>query len=127
MNRPWSLVGREQFVTVFRQGRAYAGSVVVVRVLPNGLQYSRLGMVVSKKVGGAVVRNRAKRRIRAAVDIRALPPGWDVVVIARTSINSAEYRELERELRQLLVRAGVDKPDRSDADCGGSILSEDHF
>ncbi len=101
--------------------------MVVVRVLPNGLEWSRLGVVVSKKVGGAVVRNRAKRRIRAAVNIRALPPGWDVVVIARTSIQSAQYQDLERELRQLLVRAGVEKADCFDAGCHRSPVSEDHL
>lgn len=92
---------------MFRQGKRCSGSLVVVRVLPNGLDRSRLGVVVTKKVGGAVDRNRAKRRIREAVNIRAILPGWDVVVIARTSIQSAEYRDLERELQQLLVRAGV--------------------
>ncbi len=100
---------------------------MVVRVLPNGLGVSRLGVVVSKKVGGAVVRNRAKRRIRAATNIRAVPPGWDVVVIARTSIQSAEYRDLERELRELLVRAGVCTSDCLDGHCSGSSVPEDNF
>lgn len=99
----------------------------MVRALPNDLGVSRLGVVVSKKVGGAVVRNRAKRRIRAAVNIRALPPGWDVVVIARTSIQSAEYRHLESELRQLLVRAGVCAPNCIGRGCRGSSVSEDHL
>lgn len=98
---------------------------MVVRVLPNDVGVSRLGVVVSKKVGGAVVRNRAKRRIRAAVNIRALPPGWDVVVIARTRIQSAEYRHLESELRQLLVRAGVCASNCNDRGCRRSALPED--
>ncbi len=92
---------------MFRQGSGYPGSFVVLRVLRNGLDTSRLGLVVGKKVGGAVQRNRAKRLIREAVRIRALEAGWDVVVIARPGIQSAEYHEVERQLQGLLLRAGV--------------------
>jgi ribonuclease P protein component len=107
MSRLASLSGNEQFTTVFRRGRAFSGSVVVVRVVLNGLDRSRLGLVVGKKVGGAVQRNRAKRRIRQFVNSRALVSGWDVVVIARTGMDSAEYRDIERELEQLFGRAGL--------------------
>ena len=92
---------------MFRQGSGYPGSLVVLRVLRNGLDTSRLGLVVGKKVGGAVQRNRAKRFVREAVSIRALEAGWDVVVIARPGIQSAEYQDVERELQGLLLRAGV--------------------
>ncbi|MBE9505231.1 MAG: ribonuclease P protein component [Chloroflexi bacterium] len=107
MRKPWSLARREQFACVFRQGSGYPGSLVVLRVLRNGLDTSRLGLVVGKKVGGAVQRNRAKRFVREAVSIRALEAGWDVVVIARPGIQSAEYQDVERELQGLLLRAGV--------------------
>jgi ribonuclease P protein component len=107
MRRLRSLATGEQFAAVFRRGRAYFGSVVVVRVLPNGLDQSQLGLVVGKKVGGAVDRNRAKRRIRQIVYGRALTPGWDVVVIARSGIHSAKFRDLEHELGHLLERARI--------------------
>lgn len=112
---------------MFRRGRFYSGSTLMVRVLPNGLGWSRLGVVAGKKVGSAVERNRAKRRIREAVNIRAMPLGWDVVVIARTSIRSAEYRDLERELRQLLVRAGVLNASGCGVDRPCSHIPEDHI
>jgi len=127
MMKGWSLTTGEEFASVFRRGRAYYGTSVAVRVLPNELDRSRLGLVVGKKVGGAVERNRAKRRIRQIVGIRALTPGWDIVVIARAGIHRAEYRDLERELRRLLHKAGVVGACDGVGDCRDSVLSEDHL
>lgn len=125
MRRPWSLARREQFTAVFRRGRGYPGDLIVVRVLRNGLGLSRLGLVVGKQVGGAVQRNRAKRLIREAVRIRALVPGWDVVVVARPSIRGAKYQDVEQELRRLLARAGVVVETHRAGDCADPGVSED--
>ena len=107
MRRAWSIARREQFDRVFRRGKVAHGSLASVRALPNGQDNSRLGLVVGKRIGCAVQRNRAKRLIREAVDVRALPAGWDVVVTARPGIQSAKYADVEQELRGLLVRIGV--------------------
>jgi len=127
MTRPWSLARREQFTAVFRKGRGYPGSLIVVRILRNDFDYSRLGLVVGKQVGGAVQRNRAKRLIREAVNIRALVPGWDVVVIARPGIRGAKCQDVERELRQLLTKAGVVGQGRDAGNRVDSGVSEDHL
>lgn len=117
----------EQFSLVFRRGRACYGTLVAVRVLANTLGVSRLGLVVGKKVGGAVERNRAKRRIRHIVDVRALPPGWDLVVIARSGMHSAQYRDVERELRRLLCRAGVLSACGAGDGRPDQVVPEDHL
>jgi len=127
MRKPWSLARREQFTCVFRQGSGYPGSLVVLRVLRNGLDTSRLGLVVGKKVGGAVQRNRAKRFVREAVSIRALEAGWDVVVIARPGIQSAEYQDVERELQRLLLRAGVRSAGGAGGHCRDKGVPENGF
>jgi ribonuclease P protein component len=127
MRRLRSLATSEQFAAVFRQGLAYFGRIVVVRVLPNGLDRSQLGLVVGKKVGCAVVRNRAKRRIRQVVNGRALVPGWDVVVVARSGIQSAEYRDVERELGHFLDKAGITEPRRVCDNRPDSVVPENHI
>ena len=127
MRKPWSLAKREQFTAVFRRGRGYPGSLIVVRVLRNDFDYSRLGLVVGKQVGGAVERNRAKRLIREAVNIRALVPGWDVVVIARPGIRGAKYRDVEQELWQLLTKAGVVGQSRDAGNRVDSGVPEDNL
>lgn len=65
--------------------------------------------VAGRRVGGAVVRNRARRVLRAAwreiaPDVR---PGLDVALVARAGIRGAKTEELVTEMRELLARAGV--------------------
>lgn len=127
MRKPWSLTRRQQFDRVFRQGRVAHGVLTSVRALPNGQENSRLGLVVGKRVGGAVQRNRAKRLIREAINIRVLPAGWDVVVSARPGIHSAKYTDVEREVRGLLVRTGVLGPRGDGTGLHHSRISEDHI
>ena len=73
------------FSRVYRDGVSAADSVLVVIACRNGLQYSRLGVVVSRRVGNAVVRNRWKRRMREVFRRHRdqIPTGWDLVVRPR--------------------------------------------
>ena len=76
----------------------------MVRVLSNGLDHSRFGFLVSKRIGNAVVRNRVRRRLREVVRLTPVKPGWDAIFIARRDINQANFRELKRAAETLLRR-----------------------
>lgn len=67
----------------------------------------RVGFVVSKAVGNAVVRNRTKRRLRAAVasELAGIPAGVDVVVRAQPDASGVTYAELSESLKPLLHKA----------------------
>jgi ribonuclease P protein component len=62
---------------------------------------ARVAVVASRKVGGAVARNRAKRRLRGALQDAAPPAGGDYVVVARPALLDADGSELRRELARL--------------------------
>jgi ribonuclease P protein component len=71
----------------------------------------KIGFVTSKRIGGAVARNRVRRRLREIVrrDQEELENGFWLVLVARPSAAAAEYAALEKDWRQLIRRAAVSK------------------
>ena len=76
-------------------------------LLANTLPYSRFGFSVSNRVGGAVQRNRIKRRLRECIRLRMalIQPGWDMVFIAKYPIGSATFQQMDAACARLLRRA----------------------
>ena len=96
-----------QFDIVYNGGKSWAGKEIVLRALPNALDASRFGFVVSRRLGKATVRNRVKRRLREVARQTPVQPGWDIVVVARVPAAGADYQSLEKSVRTLLLRAGI--------------------
>ena len=101
-----------EFERVYRQGRSHANRFLVLYTFPRGGEAGpRLGLSVSRKVGGAVERNRVKRLLREAFSAtsEALPPGHDVVVVARPDVRDLADREglagVARALDELVDKA----------------------
>jgi ribonuclease P protein component len=80
---------------------------MVLNYLRNDCGISRSGFTVSKRIGKAVDRNRARRRMRHAVRLLwdLVEPGWDLIWVARPGINEAEFTELQDACARLLRRA----------------------
>ena len=93
---------RVEFTAVQNGGRRVSGRYLTLLGRPNALTNDRLGVVASRKVGGAVVRNRAKRRLRDVFRRRpsadaGLHPAWDLVAIAKSELAGAPFPLVETE------------------------------
>ena len=98
---------RKDFAAAYRTGRVQSSRLLVLRVSPNGSNVTRFGFVAGKVVGGAVVRNKIKRRLREAARMTATAAGFDIVIGARKPSATASYRELCEALYALVKRAAV--------------------
>jgi ribonuclease P protein component len=99
-----------EFTKVKKNGRAERGRLLVLSVLPtNGAAPFRAGFVTSRALGSAVVRNRARRRLREIVRKHQgefIDDVW-IVTIARANAATASYQELEAEWLRLARRASI--------------------
>ena len=107
------LVGTDEFARVKTEGTAHRGRSLVLGVLAREEEKSfRVGFVTSKRIGGAVVRNRVRRRLRDIVRTqqRRLRRGFWFVVIARPGAATASYHALKDEWLRLAERASILAP-----------------
>ena len=95
------------FDRVLRRGKRRANGFLVLGAIPNGLEVSRSGFSVGKRVGNAVRRNLVKRRLRQIAAELVGHDGWDLVVIARKDASGAGYRDLREALGRLLKSFGL--------------------
>lgn len=108
----WRVGDRAMFRTLARGRRRRAGALEVSAAELGRLdEPPRVAFAVGRNVGGAVVRNRVRRRLRAAMreHRELLRPGWGYLVRAATPANVATYRELSDSIRVvLLAHSGVE-------------------
>ena len=100
-----------EFERVRREGRSWSHRLLVLVACRNELQLTRVGVMASRSVGGAVERNRARRLMREAWRMYAahIVPGWDALLIARTAITQVKMQEVAAALESLLRQAQLVK------------------
>ena len=101
------LRARAEFVAVQDHGRRVAARYMTFLALPTSTGVTRLGVVASRKLGGAVARNAAKRRVRELFRISEperlmLTGSYDIVVIPRRELVAADFAELKTEFHAAL-------------------------
>jgi ribonuclease P protein component len=96
---------RAEFDTIYNAGVKVSGRLMTMFVRMNPGDHARLGIAATRKIGSAVVRNRAKRLTRELFRSHKPPAGVDIVVVPRREFLDAPYPNLEREFDALLHRA----------------------
>jgi ribonuclease P protein component len=95
---------RVEFQRVYEAGARQHGRLMTVFILPRNDGRTRLGIAATRKLGGAVVRNRAKRLVREVFRQHANPPGLDIVVVPRAPLLAAPFAAIESDYASCVDR-----------------------
>jgi ribonuclease P protein component len=103
LRRANRITDRQDFLRLYEKGRKYVHSLAIFFVLPGAAGEARIGLTASRRVGGAVARNRVKRRLREAWR-RRLPglPVVDVVTVARSGLAGASSDQVEEAVERFV-------------------------
>ena len=101
---------RPEFERVYEHGLRLSGRFMTLFVAPNGGNRCRLGVAATRKLGSAVVRNRAKRLARELFRKQKPPAGLDVILVPRREMLDAPFASLEADYNSTLARRDRDKP-----------------
>lgn len=109
MKKTVSIKENRVFRRLYAKGKSAVTPHLALYVRRNGQKGNRLGITVSTKVGGAVVRNKVRRRIREIYRLHEseLRSGWDVVVVARVRAAHSSYAALERSFLSQVDKLGL--------------------
>lgn len=104
-----TLKKNKEFAFVYRKGRAFSQKHLLLLCFVNKYGGLRTGFSVSKKVGGAVKRNKVRRRLKEAlrVELSSVKLSAAAVIVAKPGSYEISYGELRRQLLSLLKKAGL--------------------
>lgn len=98
-----------EFQRLYTKGKSAASPYLALYCRKGWGNRNRLGLTVGKKVGGAVVRNRVRRRLREIYRLHEgeIKPGYDLVVVARVRAVYGSYRQLDKSFLALADKLGL--------------------
>ncbi|MBW2028359.1 MAG: ribonuclease P protein component [Deltaproteobacteria bacterium] len=99
------ILRRRDFIRLYRKGSIYHTAHFKISFMENGLDVTRLGITVGRRVGNAVRRNRIKRLVREVFRLHkaGFPKGYDLIVTAKRGAADLGFRDVERELSEFLL------------------------
>ncbi len=99
------------FRKVYKKGKSFANRLLVVYILKNNLDISRMGISVSKKVGKSIVRNKVRRLIRENFRLTSMDDkiktGYDIVFIARVAAKDSDFQSIQKSMLHLLKKSNM--------------------
>ena len=114
MKRAVTLKENYEFRRLYQRGASAAGGSMVLYCRKNRLDHNRLGLTASVKLGHAVVRNRARRRLREVYRLNSpkLRKGYDLILVARSRTTTVSWKELNDTFMKLCRKLDLleDKP-----------------
>ena len=111
MKRENRLTHSTDFERVRRYGKSYAHPLILLQVAKRDDNELKAGIVVSRTIGSAVIRNHTKRRVRECLSeiFPMIQTGWDLVLVPRRLITKASYEEINTVCLSLLIRGRINR------------------
>ena len=109
LKQKYRLKKKYQFNYVYRVGKSCHGRFLMLVYSPSKNQNVKIGISVSKKVGNAVKRNRARRLLREAVSpfLSTLNPNYNLIIVAKQSIDGQKLNSVYTDLKHIIDKAGL--------------------
>lgn len=109
MKKTVTIKENRTFRRIYNRGKSAVTPFLVLYCRPNGQDHNRLGVTVSTKLGGAVVRNRARRRLREVFRLARpdLKQGYDVILVARGRSVNGPYQKLTAAFYKACGQVGL--------------------
>ncbi len=115
MKRFPSVKKNTDFQRAYQTGASYATGEMVMYAVKNDLDYNRLGVSCSKKIGNSIVRHTMARKFREIFRLNSerTEKGYDIIIVVRRKASYSNYRQIERAYLDLLNRHHIMVPVRT--------------
>lgn len=109
MEKKYRLRKNIEFKRVYNKGKNYWNRNLILYVRKNGLEETRLGITITKKIGNAVIRNKIRRRLKEIYRLnhQSVKNGYDLIFIPKKNVVDLSYKELESSLIHILKISGI--------------------
>jgi len=102
LNSKYRIKKNDEFEYIINNGKMFKNKLYVIYYIESKEKFSRFGIIVSKKVGDAVKRNKIKRRIRDIIIKNSIKSNYDYVIIVRKEVGDLSFNELKDGLLSLI-------------------------
>lgn len=109
MEKKYRLRRNIEFKNVYNHGKNYWNRNLVLYIKKNGLEETRVGYTITKKIGNAVVRNKIRRRMQEIyrLNFSRVKDGYDLIFICKKNTVDLSYKELENSMIHIMKIAKV--------------------
>ena len=107
MNKKYRLRNNDDFKKVYKKGKNYWNRNLILYIMENDLNHTRIGFSITKKIGNSVVRNRTRRRMKEICrqNLNNIKEGYDIIFIPKKNVVDITYEDLKSGMLHLLKKS----------------------
>lgn len=109
MNKKYRLRNNDDFKKVYKKGKNYWNRNLILYIMENDLNHTRIGFSVTKKIGNSVVRNKTRRRLKEICrqNLNNIREGYDIIFIPKKNVVDITYGDLKSAMLHILRKSNL--------------------